>query len=54
MIGFCGPAFRLTLAADAEAVRKAVATVIEAKYRIAHATIQTERDACEDSDHLHP
>lgn len=39
---------------DLETVRMAVASVLEQKYGIAHATIQTERDACEDADHLHP
>ena len=39
---------------DGDAVRLAVAAVLATRYGIAHATVQTERDACEDREHLHP
>lgn len=35
-------------------VRIAVADMLKAKYEIGHATIQVERNACEDSENLHP
>ena len=41
-------------AAEAETVRLSVAEALEARFGILHATIQTEREACEDAKHLHP
>ena len=40
--------------ADFEAVRGAVAAMLHDRYEIEHSTIQMEREACEDSDALHP
>ena len=40
--------------ADFEAVRTAVAKVLHDSHEIEHATIQVEREACEDADGLHP
>ena len=40
--------------ADFEAVRSTVATMLHDRYEIDHATIQMEREACEESDALHP
>lgn len=40
--------------AGPDEVRIAVADMLKAKYEIGHATIQVERDACEDSENLHP
>ena len=41
--------------ADPDLVRKAVAEVVDQRFGIEHATIQTEGpgEACEESDHLH-
>ena len=40
--------------ADFEAVRTAVAAKLQEDYHIDHATIQVEREACEDAPGLHP
>lgn len=40
--------------ADAESVRIAVAAVLLERFRIVHATIQTEREPCADAVGLHP
>ena len=40
--------------ADFETVRAAVARTLRDSYHIEHATIQVEREACEDADGLHP
>ena len=40
--------------ADFETVRTAVAKVLHDRYDIEHATIQMEREPCEDADGLHP
>lgn len=40
--------------ADAEAVRQQVAGRLSQQFQIDHATIQTEREPCEDSDSVHP
>ena len=40
--------------ADFETVRTAVAKVLHDRYDIEHATIQVEREACDDADGLHP
>ena len=40
--------------ADFETVRGAVARTLRDSYHIEHATIQVEREACEDADGLHP
>ncbi|NEX91266.1 cation diffusion facilitator family transporter [Caulobacter sp. 17J65-9] len=50
----CSVHVALAPAADHEAVRKAVATVLAAEFAIRHATIQTEREACADAEGLHP
>ena len=39
---------------DFETVRTAVAAKLESDYHIEHATIQMEREPCEDADGLHP
>ena len=44
----------LTEGADFETVRTAVAARLEKDYCIEHATIQMEREACEDAPGLHP
>jgi cobalt-zinc-cadmium efflux system protein len=43
------------LAADAnpEAVRTFVTTTLADRFDLRHVTIQTEREPCEDRDHLH-
>ena len=45
----------LAAGADANTVRKAVAGLIDERFGIEHATIQTEGpgEACEESEHLH-
>ena len=40
--------------ADAEAVRLAVAAMLQERFDIEHATIQVEEEACEDAPHWHP
>lgn len=40
--------------ADFETVRTAVAKVLHDRYDIEHATIQVEREACDDANGLHP
>jgi len=40
--------------ADFEAVRIAVAAMLHDRFEIQHATIQVEREECEDADALHP
>lgn len=40
--------------ADGDNVRLAVAKALGDQFGINHATVQTEREACEDSEHLHP
>jgi len=40
--------------AEHEAVRLAVATLLTERFGLAHVTIQTEREPCNDHDHLHP
>ena len=40
--------------ADFEIVRSSVATMLHDRYEIEHATIQVEREACEDAAGLHP
>ena len=44
----------LTEGADFELVRSTVATMLHDRYQIEHATIQVEREACEDAAGLHP
>ena len=44
----------LSEGADFEAVRTAVARTLHDNYHIEHATIQVEREACEDAAGLHP
>ena len=44
----------LTEGADPEAVRTLVAKMLRERFEIEHATIQTEREPCEDADGLHP
>lgn len=39
---------------DGDTVRLAVAKALNDQFGIVHATVQTEREACEDADHLHP
>ncbi|WP_281399799.1 hypothetical protein [Sphingomonas rhizophila] len=39
--------------ADFETVRTAVAKILHDRYEIEHATIQVEREACDDADGLH-
>lgn len=45
---------RVGSGADADMVRCAVAELLAARFGIDHATIQTEREGCEDAAHLHP
>lgn len=45
---------KLAAGADAEATRTHVAASLRKRFMIEHATIQTERDACEDAGPLHP
>jgi cobalt-zinc-cadmium efflux system protein len=40
--------------ADAERVRKAVTATIEDEFKVVHCTIQTEREACDDAENVHP
>lgn len=40
--------------ADFEVVRTTIAAMLHERYDIEHATIQTEREACDDSTSLHP
>lgn len=40
--------------ADGDVVRLAVSKALGDQFGINHATVQTEREACEDSEHLHP
>lgn len=40
--------------ADAEAVRLAVAAMLQERFDIEHATIQVEEEACDDAPHWHP
>jgi len=40
--------------ADFEAVRITVSAMLQDRFEIQHATIQVERDECEDADALHP
>lgn len=40
--------------ADGDTVRLAVSKKLGDEFGINHATVQTEREACEDSEHLHP
>lgn len=44
----------LSEGADFEAVRTAVAKVLHDRYDIEHATIQIEREACDEANGLHP
>lgn len=44
----------LAAGADGEAVRRGVSAIVHDRFGIEHATIQTERDACEPQDSLHP
>lgn len=44
----------LAVGADGDAVRRGVAAIVHDRYGIEHATIQTEREACEPQDSLHP
>jgi cobalt-zinc-cadmium efflux system protein len=44
----------LAVWADAEAVRQDVAGRLSEQFQIHHATIQTERERCGDSDSVHP
>ncbi len=44
----------LGVGADFEAVRSTVATMLHDRYEIEHATIQVEREACDDAAGLHP
>ena len=44
----------LTKGADFEAVRTTVAKVLHDRYDIEHATLQLEREPCDDADGLHP
>lgn len=39
---------------DADAIRIAVAAMLEARYHLHHVTIQTEREACAPHEHVHP
>jgi len=39
---------------DGEAIRLQVATRLSERFKIEHATIQTEVDPCDDNPHLHP
>lgn len=45
---------QLAEGSDFEAVRTAVATLLNDRYEIAHATIQIEREVCGDNGRLHP
>ncbi|HET7678923.1 MAG TPA: cation diffusion facilitator family transporter [Xanthobacteraceae bacterium] len=45
---------QLTEGADFETVRTAIATKLGSEYHIDHATIQMEREPCDDADGLHP
>jgi cobalt-zinc-cadmium efflux system protein len=44
----------LAMGADAEAVRTQVAVTLRERFKIEHATIQTEEKPCEDGPELHP
>lgn len=44
----------LAAGADGDAVRRGVAAIVHDRYGIEHVTIQTERDACEPQESLHP
>ena len=44
----------LVSGAEAEAVRVEIAALLHERFDIGHATIQTERDPCEDGPDLHP
>lgn len=44
----------LAAKADPEVVRTAVAATLRERFEIEHATIQTEREPCADSESLHP
>lgn len=44
----------LSQGADFEKVRVDIATMLHDRFEIEHATIQVEREACEDMDGLHP
>ena len=50
----CSVHVQLSEGADPDAVRRAVASRLEADFDVHHATIQTEREVCEDVEHLHP
>lgn len=50
----CSVHVELAASADSDTVRRAVAARLESEFDVHHATIQTEREACEDADHLHP
>lgn len=53
--GSCTVHVTLTAEADPDTVRKAVAAVVDTRFGIAHATVQTEGPGspCEDHGHLH-
>lgn len=39
--------------ADSDQVRQGIAAVLSSRFDIEHATVQTERESCEDTGHLH-
>lgn len=50
----CSVHVELAEGGDAEAVRVAASTLLQERFDLHHATIQTERVPCEDSDAFHP
>lgn len=50
----CSVEVELTPDADADALRREVASRLEVEFGIHQASIQTEREACEDTSSLHP
>lgn len=43
----------LTMGADPDEVRRAITVLLSSRFGIEHATVQTERESCEDLGHLH-
>ena len=50
----CSMHVELIPGADADIVRRAITELLDSKYHIHHVTVQTEREACEDRENLHP
>lgn len=50
----CSVHVELAQGAEAETVRRTVLSMLSTRFGIEHATVQTERDPCDEADHLHP